>query len=191
MSDDTRDRLLESAYQLFVLKGFGATRVDEICQAAKASKGSFYHCFKSKEAIGLAVFDRYYESVWARLVSGPFVTETRPERRLRGFLNHCRILVPDLLSGGSLLTTLAVELPANSDEFTISIRKRTDQLVESLAETFDGLALPGDIQSTNELSYIFLAMLEGAVTVARLSERPQLIEKTLSAFRILVLDDDR
>jgi TetR/AcrR family transcriptional repressor of nem operon len=190
MSEDTRDRLIDSAYQLIVLKGFGSTRVDEICQAAKASKGSFYHLFKSKEAIGLAVFERYYESVWARLISGPFVTDTNPGRRLKGFLNHCKALIPELLKGGSLLTTLAVELPVYSDEFSSRVRERTDLLAESLAETFDGLDLPGDVRSTKELSYIYLAMIEGAVTLKGLTDSHSLVDQTLGAFRSFVLDEE-
>jgi AcrR family transcriptional regulator len=189
MPANTRDRLIDSAYQLFVLKGFGSTRVDEICQGSSASKGSFYHSFKSKEAIGLAVFERYYESVWGRLISGPFVTDTNPERRLKGFLNHCRTIIPGLLKGGSLLTTLAVELPVYSDEFSSRIRERTEHLAESLAEVFDGLDLPGHVKSTKELSYIYLAMVEGAVTLTDLAADQSLVDSVLSAFRSFVLGD--
>lgn len=191
MPDDTRTRLIDSAYRLFVLKGFGSTRVDEICQAAEASKGSFYHSFKSKEAIGLAVFDRYFEMVWSRLVSGPFVTDPNHERRLKGFLNHCKTLLPSLARDGSLLTNLATELPTYSEDFANHIREKTDLVIEHLAETFDGLDLPEGIESTNELACIFLSMFEGAITVTGLSQNENIFENVMDAFRTLVLSERR
>ena len=191
MSDETRDRLVEAAYRLILLKGFGSTRVDEICQAAGASKGSFYHCFKSKEAMGLAVFDHYYQSVWARLISGPYVTEPKPTRRLNGFLNHSRSLIPELLKGGSLLTTLAVELPAYSEDFAKMVRERTDLLVVEIADTLEGLVLPESITSHNELAFLYLSMMEGAVTMAVLMEKADLVETAISVFRSFALREEK
>ncbi len=190
MSENTRERLVEAAYHLFILKGFGSTRVDEICASAQASKGSFYHSFKSKEAIGLAAFDRYYEAVWERLLAGPYVTEQNPEKRLSGFLNHSRTLASELLKGGSLLTTLATELPGHSDEFSSRVRERAEILVDSLAEAFEGLDLPGRIQSPNDLALIYLSMLEGAVTMARLTGKRDLIDQAIEAFRRFALSGE-
>jgi len=49
----TRRRLLKAAKALFLLKGFGAVTVDDICLAADVSKGGFYHHFPNKESIFL------------------------------------------------------------------------------------------------------------------------------------------
>ena len=46
---ETRLRLLDAAYSLLLRKGYPATSVDEICDAAEVSKGSFYHFFKSRK----------------------------------------------------------------------------------------------------------------------------------------------
>jgi hypothetical protein len=97
----------------------------------------------------------------------------------------------DLIKSGSLLTTMAVELPIYSDDFAIHIRKKTDQVIESLSEIFEGLDLPEGIESTNQLSYIFLSMFEGAVTIAGLSKNEQIFQDVLEAFRTLLLRQDR
>lgn len=51
----TRRRLLKAAKALFLLKGFAAVTVDDICLAADVSKGGFYHHFSDKESIFLEV----------------------------------------------------------------------------------------------------------------------------------------
>lgn len=47
----TRKRILEAAVQLFSQKGYDATRVNEIAEKAKVTKGLIYYYFKSKEEI--------------------------------------------------------------------------------------------------------------------------------------------
>jgi len=56
---DTRQRLVETAVFLFWENGYAATGVAEILARAKVNSGSFYHFFKSKEALLLAVLDWY------------------------------------------------------------------------------------------------------------------------------------
>jgi len=44
-----RERLVESAFDLFLRQGFNRTSVSEIVAAANATKGAFYHYFSSKD----------------------------------------------------------------------------------------------------------------------------------------------
>src|SRR5690554_908141 len=55
--EDRRNQLLDCAGALFAEKGYDATTIAEVIQAAEVSKGGFYHHFDSKEALleGLAV----------------------------------------------------------------------------------------------------------------------------------------
>ena len=49
--DETRRSILASAQSLFKQKGYEATSVDEIVQAADLVKGTFYYHFDSKEQV--------------------------------------------------------------------------------------------------------------------------------------------
>ena len=42
----TRDRILREAAQLFALKGFHDTKVDEIIKAAEVTSGAFFPSFQ-------------------------------------------------------------------------------------------------------------------------------------------------
>ncbi len=47
----TRERILESALELFHEKGFDATTVKEITERANMAKGTFFNYFPTKESI--------------------------------------------------------------------------------------------------------------------------------------------
>ena len=56
---DAKERILEAAQQLVMERGFSATTVDAILEAAGASKGAFFHHFSSKADLGRVLVERY------------------------------------------------------------------------------------------------------------------------------------
>ncbi|MEZ5404929.1 MAG: TetR/AcrR family transcriptional regulator [Verrucomicrobiia bacterium] len=57
----TREKIVEIACTLMRKKGFHATTLDDILKELGMSKGSFFYYFKSKEALGYAVIERFRE----------------------------------------------------------------------------------------------------------------------------------
>lgn len=55
---DRRERLLLAALELFTAKGFGQTRIAELCTAAGVSTRNFYEEFANKERLLLVLHDR-------------------------------------------------------------------------------------------------------------------------------------
>lgn len=62
-SEETRSRILESAIKLFSTRGYNKASVDHICAEAGISKGAFYHHFKSKQALFLALLDGWLQAI--------------------------------------------------------------------------------------------------------------------------------
>ncbi len=62
-SEETKNRILQAAQQLFAKNGYDATGVAEICTAAAVSKGAFYHHFPSKQAVFLALLEDWLSVV--------------------------------------------------------------------------------------------------------------------------------
>ena len=54
---ETRSRIISAARNLFSSHGYSGTSLDDILTAAGITKGAFYHYFKSKEDICLALLD--------------------------------------------------------------------------------------------------------------------------------------
>jgi AcrR family transcriptional regulator len=66
----TRARLMDSAEQVFIEKGYLAARVADIAQAAGLAHGSFYTYFDSKEDVFRQVADRVVQDVYGALEGG-------------------------------------------------------------------------------------------------------------------------
>ena len=47
----TKSRIVKAAWNLFYKNGYEQTTVEDIINASKTSKGTFYHYFKGKEAL--------------------------------------------------------------------------------------------------------------------------------------------
>jgi AcrR family transcriptional regulator len=62
-SEETHNRILSAATELFSKSGYDATGVAEICQAAGVSKGAFYHHFPSKQAVFMELLNSYMNSI--------------------------------------------------------------------------------------------------------------------------------
>lgn len=67
-SKNTRDHILNCAWNLFYRQGYNDTTIDDILDAANISKGTFYHYFDGKEALvfGMSyMLDSKYEEILA------------------------------------------------------------------------------------------------------------------------------
>ena len=62
-SEETRTKIMESAIKLFSNSGFNKASVDDICEEAGISKGAFYHHFKSKQELFLALLDGWLQTI--------------------------------------------------------------------------------------------------------------------------------
>lgn len=57
--EQTRDRLMQAALELFSTKSFRGTSVQEVVAAAGVTKGAFYHHFSSKEKVLALIHDEF------------------------------------------------------------------------------------------------------------------------------------
>ena len=81
-----RTKLLDAALTLIRQKGFSATSVDELCQAAGVTKGAFFHHFESKEALGAAAANHWSEVTGAMFAAADYHREADPLARVLGYI---------------------------------------------------------------------------------------------------------
>ncbi|HEY5730917.1 MAG TPA: TetR/AcrR family transcriptional regulator [Anaerolineales bacterium] len=62
-SEETQTKIMESAIKLFSNSGYNKASVDDICAEAGISKGAFYHHFKSKQKLFLALLDGWLQTI--------------------------------------------------------------------------------------------------------------------------------
>jgi TetR/AcrR family transcriptional repressor of nem operon len=185
-----RDRLLEAAEALFLARGYGGAAVDEVCAAAGASKGSFYHHFESKEALGLAVLEAYYERGLSRLMDGPFHEESDPIRRCLAFLDHAAAIAEDVWAAGCVLGSFALELGETSPALHGAVSARLETLTDTLSPVFEAAleagGRSGEGPSGRDLAEQFLAAVEGSIVLARAHGEPVRIPVGIRTYRRLL-----
>ena len=65
--ESNRQRIVETADQLFYHKGFNQTSFSDIAEAADLARGNFYYYFKSKDEILHAVIEHRIDGIRAML----------------------------------------------------------------------------------------------------------------------------
>jgi AcrR family transcriptional regulator len=87
------DRILNKALELFSTKGYDATSVREICEAADITKPTLYHFYGSKEGVYRALVEGALEGFRERLVGlvhSPGTPVQRLESVARGYFEIAR-----------------------------------------------------------------------------------------------------
>lgn len=77
--EETRKQIMSAAIELFCRQGYDAAGVAEICTSAKVSKGAFYYHFPSKQALFLAIMDKWLRDLNDQLLSFHVPGKTIPQ----------------------------------------------------------------------------------------------------------------
>jgi TetR/AcrR family transcriptional repressor of nem operon len=183
MTLGTKEKLIATARKLILAKGYGATGVDEICKAAGASKGSFYHCFATKEDIAIAALNDFYGEGVTHLMSLP-LPRVSPEERFLAFLD---VLARDgsrVWHKGCLLGGLASEMSASSKAVQVRLGELFNEMVralEPLARDFVK-SLDRSPMTATEMVEHLLIVVEGAVVLARAHNDPKRINHAIASY---------
>jgi TetR/AcrR family transcriptional regulator, transcriptional repressor for nem operon len=82
---ESKTRLLDAALHVIRAKGYSATRIEDICEAAGLTKGSFFYHFKGKEDLALAAADYWSYLTSAMFASAEYHDLTRLPIQLIGY----------------------------------------------------------------------------------------------------------
>jgi AcrR family transcriptional regulator len=160
-----RQQLLDAARERLAEHGYRDLSVDEICGAAKLSKGSFYGYFESKQAMLLALLDEEMN----RLEEGLAEISSRPapegETHLRRF---ARSVLREASDPGRVqlradlwaLATTEATVRKRLIEAVARRRKLLRDTLDSMLER-DDLELPREL--ANAVASILLALGDGLV----------------------------
>jgi len=82
-AEETRSRILDAAEECFADQGYDAVGVAEICRRAGVTKGGFYHHFPTKQAVFLALLERWLVALDAALAALRTGAPSVPEELLQ------------------------------------------------------------------------------------------------------------
>ncbi len=110
----TKEQIVTAAVETLHMKGFNATSVEDITNAAQVPKGSFYNHFKSKEDLAVEALDRYWQNMQTSL--GLLSDEkTPPVARLkRHFRQLGKVAREGGYRAGCMIGNMSTEMPEQS-----------------------------------------------------------------------------
>jgi AcrR family transcriptional regulator len=169
MSQDTRDRLIQAARELFWEHGYAGTGISQILKRADAGSGSLYYFFPTKEDLLGAVLERYKELLWPEVVQPVFDRVSDPIERIFGILDGYRRLLQntDYLRGCPI-GNLALELSASHPGARQLIAENFTGWLKVIEQCLADAAgrLPETVNQ-EQLALFVLTTMEGAVMLAR------------------------
>jgi TetR/AcrR family transcriptional repressor of nem operon len=183
----TKEKLLESAQQLMLAKGYGATTVDEICKLAGVTKGSFFHYFERKEDLGKAALDHFVAFMFQTIQGAPFHNRKEPLQRIYGYLDFLIALSknPDI-PNSCLLGNFSQELSDSLPEIRSQCERHFDQWSEAFKKELDEAKTrycPKAAIDTYGLAEHLIAIMEGSIILAKAKQDKKIIEKNLEHFK--------
>ena len=165
---DTRERLVRAAIEVFLEKGYGGTRVQDIARRAGFTSGALYVHFPSRTALLGEAIIREGQTIMTALAEqiGSASDGTEAVAKLLASFSTGTPSNLDLL----LLEALA--LASRSDEAKEVLATAIDGFVEILMVRINSARDRGDIDlslSTEALRQVFVSWIFGGVVVKALS----------------------
>ena len=133
----TRERLVRTAGELFWRQGYAQTGVSSIMKEARATSGSFYHFFPTKDDLLLAVLDAVGELIAIDVLEVAEANSDDPSDRVATVIDAYRIQTgPNAPGYGLPVGTLVGELGPDHAAALGRVEKIYAMMVSRIAEWF-------------------------------------------------------
>lgn len=166
-----RQKLLDAALALIREKGYASTTVDVLCGRAGVAKGSFFHHFKDKEALAVAVADYWSEMTGALFEGGAYHKHKDPFDRVLGYIDFRKsILRGEVAEFTCLVGTMVQEVyesnPAIRDACDASISGHAAKVEADIAKAMKLYRIRAN-WTAKSLALHTQAVLQGAFVLAK------------------------
>jgi TetR/AcrR family transcriptional repressor of nem operon len=168
---ESKIKLLEAALRVIRAKGYSATRIEDVCEAAGLTKGSFFHHFKSKEELALAAADYWRVKTNEIFRNAPYNKLPDAVDRLLAYVDFRKaILQGNLPEFTCLVGTMVQEVyethPSIRDACDKSIREHVTMLELEITKATHTYRLNAE-WTEESLALYMQAVIQGAFILAK------------------------
>jgi TetR/AcrR family transcriptional repressor of nem operon len=184
---ESKTKLLGAALNVIRAKGYAATTVDDICNAAGLTKGSFFHHFKGKDDLALAAAAWWGELTEGFFAAAPYHHSPDPLQRLLGYVDfRGDILQGELAEYTCLLGTLVQETYATHPDIRAACDKGMSTHIDLITRDVEAakqLYAPDAPWSAESVGYFIQSVLQGAFIFAKAKQGPEIVREDLAHLR--------
>ena len=186
----TRQNIIEKSLQLFCVKGYYNTSINDILQATGLTKGGLYGHFPSKEDIWYAVYDEAL-IIWKAVVFQGIDPGAKPLERIQTFFeNDIRNkLGNNVFEGGCFFHSMLVELSGQSDAMSDHLLQGFNQLAGLLCAWLEQADQQGMLKADlnfKEIANYIIISLNGAAALYASGRDPAILDQTVSQLRFYI-----
>lgn len=173
LKKSSRDLLLEAATGLIRTNGYTSTTVDDLCEKAGVSKGTFFHNFSSKEDLAISAANHWSEMTSGFFRSAPYHQHKDPLDRFLGYVRFRKeIMRGDLPEYTCLVGTMVQEVYSSHPDINQacfqSIAAHAENLEADILEA-KNLYAPTAEWTVKSLALHTQAVLQGSFILAKAS----------------------
>jgi len=171
----TRGRVVAAASHLFATRGFAATSIADVAEAAGLLKGNLAYYFKTKQGLLEAVVDARAKVLWDELVA-PAQPGEDARATIHRLLDHVRSSAEELAQYGCPVGGLATELGKTDETLHTNAAALLLKLEAYLCEAFARTMPRKDAERSAEH---LLSRLQGAAVVAQARRDPAVVHRQI------------
>lgn len=172
---------LDRARDVFWLKGYGATSMQDIAAASGVLRGSLYNAYRDKETLFLRIFADYADEFLAdaaRTLAHPVI-----DQALRDFFDFTiTSMTTGVPTRGCLSTKTAVDTQADAEPIRAALRDLLDDIERLLRERLDTpdartrLSIP-----PAKAARVLVTMARGIVVIERVYQDAERLRATAAS----------
>jgi AcrR family transcriptional regulator len=183
----TRRNVIEKSLQIFSVKGYFHTSVNDILAATRLTKGGFYGHFASKEELWIAAYEKAVE-IWQGIVFKGVREIADPiERTVKTIENDLRDYIgSEVFAGGCFFFNNLVELSDQSLSLSSRVLGGFEDFSRLLASWLaeadrKGMLRPG--LDVREIADFIVVSINGAAALYSARRDPRILRQTVQQLR--------
>jgi AcrR family transcriptional regulator len=186
----TRQKIIAKALQLFCVKGYYNTSINDILQATGLTKGGLYGHFASKEDLWYAVYDEAL-GIWRKVVFQGIQSSADPLERIQTLIeNDIKTkLGKHVFEGGCFFHSMLVELSGQSAAMSSHLMRGFHQLAGLLRTWLEQAEHRGLLKENlnfHEIANYIIISLNGAAALYASSRDPVILDQTVSQLHFYI-----
>jgi TetR/AcrR family transcriptional regulator, transcriptional repressor for nem operon len=184
---DSKTKFLNAALDVIRAKGYNASRVEDVCEAAGLTKGSFFHHFSSKEDLVLEAAEHWNAMTGGFFANAPYHSAGGALERLLAYVDFRKSLLrgelPDYTCFvGTMVQEVYGTHPSIREACEQSISGHAATLEGDIAEAVEQHGVHGE-WTARSLALYTQAVIQGAFILAKAKGGPEVAVDCLDHLR--------
>lgn len=173
-ADRTKQFIIEKSADIFNVKGYAGTSINDLIAATGLTKGSIYGNFENKDEVALAVFDYNFERLVTYIRSKMDTKNTVIDKLLVYPDTYRNFLTNAILISGCPVTNTSTEADDTHPLLRAKVEGAYNFWKGTLENHLNNGIASGEIKSdinSNEFISVFISIIQGAILQAKVTQK--------------------